>query len=99
MDGKVYTEKVKNPRAGANIFSALTFSWVPGEKKNWPLAINPARRDKNKEEEIALNLINSTNIWLVLDSVTQKFSDIKKGDKIKLFLSSNFATFYSNSFF
>ncbi|KAL0104934.1 hypothetical protein PUN28_016527 [Cardiocondyla obscurior] len=28
MDGKVYTEKVKNPRAGANIFSILTFSWV-----------------------------------------------------------------------
>ncbi|XP_011702530.1 PREDICTED: probable multidrug resistance-associated protein lethal(2)03659 [Wasmannia auropunctata] len=28
MDGKVYTEKVKNPRAGANIFSALTFSWI-----------------------------------------------------------------------
>ncbi|XP_071557607.1 probable multidrug resistance-associated protein lethal(2)03659 [Temnothorax nylanderi] len=28
MDGKVYTEKVKNPRAGANIFSVLTFSWV-----------------------------------------------------------------------
>lgn len=28
MDGKVYTEKVKNPRAGANIFSVLTFSWI-----------------------------------------------------------------------
>lgn len=28
MDGKVYTEKEKNPRAGANIFSALTFSWI-----------------------------------------------------------------------
>ncbi|KAL6424783.1 hypothetical protein ACFW04_010016 [Cataglyphis niger] len=28
MDGKVQTEKVKNPRAAANILSALTFSWV-----------------------------------------------------------------------
>ncbi|XP_018392361.1 PREDICTED: probable multidrug resistance-associated protein lethal(2)03659 isoform X2 [Cyphomyrmex costatus] len=28
MDGKVYTEKVKNPRADANIFSVLTFSWM-----------------------------------------------------------------------
>ncbi|EGI58008.1 Putative multidrug resistance-associated protein lethal(2)03659 [Acromyrmex echinatior] len=28
MDGKVYTEKMKNPRADANIFSVLTFSWI-----------------------------------------------------------------------
>ncbi|GAB1868435.1 Multidrug resistance-associated protein [Camponotus japonicus] len=28
MDGRVHTEKVKNPRASANIFSALTFSWI-----------------------------------------------------------------------
>ncbi|XP_011877731.1 PREDICTED: probable multidrug resistance-associated protein lethal(2)03659 [Vollenhovia emeryi] len=28
MDGKVYTEKQKNPRAGANVLSALTFSWI-----------------------------------------------------------------------
>ncbi|XP_025993846.1 probable multidrug resistance-associated protein lethal(2)03659 [Solenopsis invicta] len=28
MDGKAYTEKPKNPRAGANVFSVLTFAWV-----------------------------------------------------------------------
>nr|XP_012230327.1 PREDICTED: probable multidrug resistance-associated protein lethal(2)03659 isoform X1 [Linepithema humile]XP_012230329.1 PREDICTED: probable multidrug resistance-associated protein lethal(2)03659 isoform X1 [Linepithema humile]XP_012230330.1 PREDICTED: probable multidrug resistance-associated protein lethal(2)03659 isoform X1 [Linepithema humile] len=28
MDGKVYTERVKNPRASANFLSALTFSWI-----------------------------------------------------------------------
>ncbi|KMQ90611.1 multidrug resistance-associated protein, partial [Lasius niger] len=28
MDGRVQAEKVKNPRAGANIISALTFSWI-----------------------------------------------------------------------